>query len=322
MPAASTTRAPAPSWSRAADVLALSLRPTKGPVAPEFLRTAILDAPARIVSFSTRHRVGRTVRLGGVAETLTTHSPMRRPPRPGEPAEAVVAEWDRAPSSPSTRGMRMPGEQPADSPWDRHPLAPSRPSRSLPAPARASRRRPARPPTAQQRLRRPCATRTLTERCAASPPWKSAGEHAHRDTSARLRVRATSRRHYDLAARPSREPARDGRRCPRSGPAGVRRSPPDGGGLRRRADEAPARDTPGRPCHTAGPARAARLRRPATPGGIEQLGTVLPRVRPDHRPTWRALRLARAWPSTSPPASRRTLRRGRDAAPRSRAADA
>jgi hypothetical protein len=61
-----------------------------------------------VVSFSTRHRVSRTVRLGGVAETLTT-ALTDAPLTAWGATEPVVAEWDRDELTEYSR-RRMPGE--------------------------------------------------------------------------------------------------------------------------------------------------------------------------------------------------------------------
>jgi len=96
---------------RAADVLALGRRPTEGAVAPEFLRSPVSTRLRIVVSFSTRHRVSRTVRLGGPAETLATQLAGEAPVAWGA-TEPVVAPWSRDELTAYSR-RRMP----ADSRW-------------------------------------------------------------------------------------------------------------------------------------------------------------------------------------------------------------
>ncbi|MEZ3162005.1 DUF6177 family protein [Microbacterium sp. BWT-B31] len=90
---------------------ALALRP--GAVAahgphPSFLRGAILSRMQVVATVSTRHRVTRPVRLGGVAEAASEVFAGSAPTAWG-PTEPLVAPWDRDDITERTR-RRMPDD--------------------------------------------------------------------------------------------------------------------------------------------------------------------------------------------------------------------
>jgi hypothetical protein len=80
--------------ARPQDVLTLPSHPTTSGVHPGFVRAAITSRLQVVATVSTRHRVSRPVRLGGVleaaAESFTGKAPMA-----WGPTEPLVAPWDR-----------------------------------------------------------------------------------------------------------------------------------------------------------------------------------------------------------------------------------
>lgn len=85
--------------------------PTPENVHPEFLDTPIASRLQVVTTVSTRHRVSRPVRLGGVLEAATAAF-ADAPPAAWGPTEPLVATWDRVDLTERSR-RRMP----LDSRW-------------------------------------------------------------------------------------------------------------------------------------------------------------------------------------------------------------
>ena len=96
---------------RPEDVLTLPPRPTAAGVHPAFTRAAIATRLQLVATVSTRHRVNRPVRLGGVLEAASEQFADAAPTAWG-PTEPLVAAWDRDDLSERSR-RRMP----LDSRW-------------------------------------------------------------------------------------------------------------------------------------------------------------------------------------------------------------
>ncbi|MET0735628.1 MAG: DUF6177 family protein [Microbacterium sp.] len=94
-----------------ADVLELRRRPTTGGVHDAFVRAAVAARLQLVVTVSTRHRVSRPVRLGGVLEGASETFAGAAPTAWG-PTEPLVAPWDRDDLTERSR-RRMP----IDSRW-------------------------------------------------------------------------------------------------------------------------------------------------------------------------------------------------------------
>ena len=75
-------------------VLELPAHPTRDGVHPAFLRAAVSTRLQIVATVSTRHRVSRPVRLGGVLEAASERFAGRVPDAWG-PTEPLVAPWDR-----------------------------------------------------------------------------------------------------------------------------------------------------------------------------------------------------------------------------------
>jgi len=93
------------------DVLALPPLPSRDGVHPAFLRAAVSTRLQIVATVSTRHRVSRPVRLGGVLEAASERFAGRIPDACG-PTEPLVAPWDRDDLTERTR-RRIP----LDSRW-------------------------------------------------------------------------------------------------------------------------------------------------------------------------------------------------------------
>jgi hypothetical protein len=93
------------------DVLALPPLPSRDGVHPAFLRAAVSTRLQIVATVSTRHRVSRPVRLGGVLEAASERFAGRIPDAWG-PTEPLVAPWDRDDLTERTR-RRIP----LDSRW-------------------------------------------------------------------------------------------------------------------------------------------------------------------------------------------------------------
>ena len=92
-------------------VLGLPAHPTRDGVHRAFLRAAVSTRLQIVVTVSTRHRVSRPVRLGGVLEAASERFAGRIPDAWG-PTEPLVAPWDRDELTERTR-RRIP----IDSRW-------------------------------------------------------------------------------------------------------------------------------------------------------------------------------------------------------------
>ena len=96
---------------RPEDVVTLPPRPTATGVHPAYTRAAIATRLQLVATVSTRHRVNRPVRLGGVLEAASEQFADGAPTAWG-PTEPLVAAWDRDDLSERSR-RRMP----LDSRW-------------------------------------------------------------------------------------------------------------------------------------------------------------------------------------------------------------
>jgi len=94
-----------------AAALALPPHPTRNGVHAAFTRAAVTTRLQVVATVSTRHRVSRPVRLGGVLEAASERFADRAPDAWG-PTEPLVAPWDRDDLTEGTR-RRMP----LDSRW-------------------------------------------------------------------------------------------------------------------------------------------------------------------------------------------------------------
>ncbi len=105
-----------------AAVLALPPHPTRDGVHAAFTRAAVSTRLQVVATVSTRHRVSRPVRLGGVLEAASERFADRAPDAWG-PTEPLVAPWDRDDLTERTR-RRMPLDSrwAASSPSGEHPV--------------------------------------------------------------------------------------------------------------------------------------------------------------------------------------------------------
>ncbi|QIG39228.1 hypothetical protein G5T42_06785 [Microbacterium sp. 4R-513] len=92
-------------------VLDLPAHPTRDGVHPAFVRASVATRLQVVATVSTRHRVSRPVRLGGVLEAASERFAGRSPDAWG-PTEPLVAPWDRDDLTERTR-RRIP----IDSRW-------------------------------------------------------------------------------------------------------------------------------------------------------------------------------------------------------------
>lgn len=95
----------------AADAVLDAPRPTPETVHPEFLGSSITSRLQVVATVSTRHRVSRPVRLGGVLEAAA-EAFAQTPPATWGPTEPLVAPWNRDDLTERSR-RRMP----LDSRW-------------------------------------------------------------------------------------------------------------------------------------------------------------------------------------------------------------
>ncbi|MGP3533804.1 DUF6177 family protein [Microbacterium sp. RD1] len=93
------------------DVLDLPPHPSRDGVHPAFLRATISNRLHLVVTASTRHRVSRPVRLGGVLESIAQET-TGAPPEHWGALEPMLAGWDRDDLTERSR-RRMP----TDSRW-------------------------------------------------------------------------------------------------------------------------------------------------------------------------------------------------------------